>query len=164
MSIAHTFTGPVSQPLWRFRADSPTDPIVPDAELTWLRENPQQVARIRRVDRRIDGKLKRTIPTFAMSVRILDPREAEGWRVAFIHLPGNAPYNLDSEETLDAVWRSVAHDPFKENDFVLTALNEAVYTGEAWAEAVLRSLVLPDLSGLDPKGWGQDFTPCKNLT
>lgn len=159
-----TFTGVVSQTLASARTDPQNDPIVPEAELKWLGENPRQIARIRRIDLLMDDEHNLSVPMFGFSLRVLDPRETEGWRLATIYLPGAAPHSIDADETLDEVWRSVENDPVKENDFVLSAMDEAVYAGESWAEPLLRSLVLPDLSLLDPENWGLDFTPYKHRT
>jgi hypothetical protein len=159
-----TFTGPVSQTLWGFRADTLNNPIVPDAELNWLRDNPQQVARIRRLEVLLDDELNLIVPTFVFSLRFLDPRVAEGFRLATVYLPGAAPYNFDADVSLDEHWPSAEGRPKEENDFVLTALNEAARTGELWAGTILRSIVLPDTSGLDPEDWGLDFTPFQSRT
>jgi hypothetical protein len=156
-----TFTGPVSKPLWGFRVDTPDRPITPAEELKWLRDNPARVARVRRYDVPLLPEINLSLPTFVFSLRLLDPREPDGWRLATISLPGTSAYNFEGETTLDDVWRSAAGDPAKENDFVLTALNEAACTGEdaGWANAVLNLLVLPNTSLLDPDDWGGDFTP-----
>lgn len=159
-----THTGFIQQTLECFRSDAQQDRIVPDAELTWLRENPRQVARIRHVEVLMDADLKLTVPAFVFSLRLLDPREADGWRLATVFLPGVGAYNFDADQTLEEVWASMEGDPAKENDFVLNALNEAVYTGELWAEQIIRSLVLPDTSALDPEDWGLDFTPYRTRT
>lgn len=155
------FTGPVSRPLWHFRNDTPDQPIVPEDEQQWLRENPKQVGRIHRREVLSDPELKLIVPTFVFSVRMLDDREPEGWRYASFYLPGVASYSWDAEQSLEDVWPSFKGDPTKENEFLLTALDEAAYTGESWAEAVIRSLALPDPSLLDPERWGLDFTPVR---
>lgn len=159
-----TFTGTVSQTFWGFRADTPDNPIVPEAELNWLRDNPRQVARIRRFEVLMDSELNLSVPTFVFSLRVLDPRVAEGFRLATVYLPGVAPYNFDKEMTLDERWPSAEGRSKEENDFVLTALNEAARTGELWAETILRSIVLPDTSALDPEDWALDFTPFQSKT
>lgn len=159
MPELHTFTGGTTRPLWSFRLDTPNNPIVPADEERWLRENPRQVARIRRLEVLMHAELNHSEPMFVFSIRLLDPRKAEGWRLATVALPGTAPYNYEDETTLDEVWRSMQGGAEKENDFVLSALNEAVCTGEMWAEPILNLIVLPDPSFLDPDGWGLDFTP-----
>lgn len=159
-----TYTGVTSKPLWGFRADTPDNPIVPEDDLKWLRDNPRQVARIHRFEVLLDRELDLSAPIFVLALRVLDDREAMGWRLATVSLPGPAPFSFDAETTLDDKWPDVEGKPDNENEFVLIALNEAAYTGELWAEPILRSLVLPDTSGLDPEDWGLDFTPYKPRT
>ena len=159
MPSFYTFTGPLISPL-RPLFDEKGNPLDPEVERAWLRDNPRQVARIRRVEVLLsETPIKIIEPMFLFSLRVLDPREADGWRLATVALPGVSAYCDDKGETLDDAWPNMKGDPAKESDFVLSALMEAVYVGESWAEPMLRSLVLPDTSGLDPDEWGLDFTP-----
>ena len=81
-----------------------------------------------------------------------------------VYLHGTAYGSFDADTTLDEHWPNAEGRPERENQFVLNALNEAIYAGELWAEPILRSLVLPDPSGLDPEDWGVDFTPYRTRT
>lgn len=161
MNSFYTFTDSLSttttlRPLF----DEKGERIDGEAERTWLRDNPRQVARIRRVEVFLSETPFDIIqPMFVFSLRVLDPRETEGWRLATVALPAVSAYCDDRGETLDEAWPNMKADPAKESAFVLTALMEAVYVGETWAEPILRSLVLPDPSRLDPDDWGLDFTP-----
>lgn len=159
MPSFYTFTGPLIQPL-RPLFDDNGDRLDAEAERTWLRDNPRQVARVRRVEVLLsDTPFDVTMPLFVFSLRVLDPREAEGWRLATVSLPAVAAYCDDRGETLDEAWPSMEGDPAKECAFVLAALMEAIYVGESWAEPILRALVLPDPFLLNPDDWGLDFTP-----
>lgn len=161
MNQAYLFTGIITEPLRGLGPEGYTiQPPTRDEEADWLRENPRQVARIRRIEVPLDETLcDIKHGQFTFSIRLRDDNAPEGWRLARFHLPAMADYDWDAGQTLDDVWPQMAGNPEQENLFVLRALNEAVYTGNGWAEAVMRSLILFDKSGLDPEEWSQDFTP-----
>lgn len=158
----YTFTGPVPEAFPPLRDAAGNKIIIPDAEREWLRRNPRQIARVRRVEIPSGNPaFPISTPVFLFSLRVSDRRQADGWLLATIDLPAMSPFCADDDdgESLDDVWPDMEGDPEQENHFVLSALAEAAYTGAGWAAAILRLLALPDTSGLDAEGWGADFTP-----
>ena len=143
-SAYHTFTGPVS----RLVNDDPGAPSNRDAQRQWLIEHPTHVARIQmitdptyprhflkkntaRAGRRVDAE-----SVFAFTLRVIDPREAIGWRAATIILPGTSWFDHDEGIAIMARWRVTEVDVHRENEFVLRVLNEASYLGDTAMEAV----------------------------
>lgn len=160
----HIFTG-----LARFRASALRDKkgreiINPDTEKDWLRQNPQNVARVHRheipLGRGFADSLGVTVPTLVFSVRVFDPRQDEGWRLATFALPADAPFNWEADVSLDDVWPRMKTSTTGQNEFVLQTLDDAAYRGDGEFGAILELLVLPDPSALDPDGpWVEDFQP-----
>lgn len=158
----YTFTGPVPQACPPLRDAAGNKIIIPDAEREWLRQNPRQVARVRRLEIPSgSADLPISIPVFCFSLRLFDRRQHDGWQLATVDLSAMSPFCAEEDDgvSLDDVWPDFEGDPVKENHFVLSALTEAAYTGAGWAAAIVRLLALPDTSGLDPEDWGADFTP-----
>lgn len=138
--------------------------INPQQEAEWLRQNPQHIARIHRFELPLGGGLAPdlgvTIPTFVFSVRVFDIRQNEGWRLATFALPASAHFNWEADVTLDDAWGRRKAGTTWLNEFVLQALDEAAHTGAGEFGAILKLLVLPEVTALDPDGaWAADFQP-----
>ena len=74
----YTFTGPIISPILRPTFDEKGDRLDPEAERKWLRDNPRQVARIRRVEVLLsETPLEIIEPMFLFSLRGLDARAAD---------------------------------------------------------------------------------------
>lgn len=162
--LLNIFAGNASPALNPLRDKKGRELITPQAEAEWLRKNPQNVARIRRVEiplgRGLVPNLGLTVPTFFFSVRVYDHRQNDGWRLATLSLPAAVNFSYDGDQSLDDVWPELNQNLQGKNEFVLRALDEAAYTGEGVFGAVLELLVLPDPSALDPEGpWAEAFRP-----
>lgn len=165
----HTFTGVTRVRPSAMRDKRGREIINPDAEKDWLRQNPQAVARVHRLElplgRGLRESLGITIRTFIFSVRVFDPRQDKGWRLASLALPADAHFYWEADVSLEDAWPRMNGSTTGQNEFVLQALDEAAYHGDGEFGAVLELLVLPDPSALDPDGpWVADFKPYRAAT
>jgi hypothetical protein len=148
------FTGPVPDPAAAYPRDPQGNQVVNFArEQVWLAANPSRVGNVHVFDLSDRNLPNFRLDAFVVSTRVLDPRAADGWRVELYETSTGGFYNAG---LLDR-WREAQGDPALENALLLGLLAGDAEDTPA-ARAILRGLVLPDVSDLD-EVWRPDFEP-----